>query len=119
MRIRTFWLAAALLLSFTSLNSQADALTAESLHGQWLYTHILMEGGKEISVNFSTTFLEDGSVIFQDALGKERGRGSFTVQGDTILYKDDKGAQPWKLVSLENDSLHVDHRGAEMFFTRQ
>ena len=119
MMVRVLWMTIVLFLTVASTPTQADELSAESLYGKWLYTHILMEGGREISVNLSTTFSDDGTVVFYDPNGQERGHGTFTIQGGTILYKDDKGPQPWKVLSLEKDTLHVDHRGAEMFFKRQ
>ena len=106
-------------LVLTATPAFAIDLTVESLEGEWLYTHIVMEGGQEIPVNFTTIFKQDGSVIYLDATGAERGRGVFEIGEGMILYKDAKGPQEWEVISIEEDTLHVDHRGAGMFFERQ
>ena len=111
---------AALVLFLTApTTSWATELTAESLHGKWMFTHILMDGSREMKVNNLTEFLPSGSAVFYDSAGNERGRGSYKVSGNTITYTDNKGKQVWKLVSFEVGKLHVDHRGAEMFFERR
>ena len=113
------WIVTTLILSFASINSYADEFTAETLHGNWLYTHILMESGQKISVNFSTAFLKDGTVIYSDPMGNEISRGTFAVKDNTVMYEDAKGPQSWKFVSFEDGQLLVDHKGAEMFFERK
>ena len=102
-----------------TIDVRAEELSAEALHGKWLYTHILMDGTREIQVNYLTEFFPDGSVAYFDGAGVEKDRGRYVVSGDAIIYTDEKGEQVWKLVSLSEGKLHVDHRGAEMFFERQ
>lgn len=103
-----------------SLASAAE-LSMDALQGQWTYTHILMEdGGRKISVNMPAEFRADGTVIFYSAQQPEAetSRGTFVIQGDTVLYSDGKGDQPWRLISIDDENLVVDHRGARMFFER-
>jgi hypothetical protein len=103
--------------TYTSSCLAAD-LSAESIRGDWLFTHIIMDGEREMKVNKKTQFLPDGTAVYYDSAGNESARGTYVVQGDSIIYTDEKGEQKWKLVSFDGDSLHVDHRGAEMFFKR-
>jgi hypothetical protein len=95
-------------------------ITPDYLEGKWLFTHIVTEdSNKEIPVNRVMEFLPDGSLINYDAAGSEQSRASYGISGKSILYKDDKGEQKWKVLSAEKADLLVDHRGAQMFFTRQ
>lgn len=107
------------LLLLTAIPGFAAELTAESLAGKWLYTHILMEEGREIPVNFPTTFEPNGTVVYFSPTGAEFSRGTFEISEGSILYEDEKGPQEWKVIAYDGDSLHVDHRGAAMFFERQ
>ena len=99
--------------------SQAAELTVEALEGEWLYTHIVMDDGQNMPVNFTTRFESDGTLVWILPTGAEYGRGKYEINGSTINYTDEKGPQQWKVVNLEQDSLHLDHRGAGMFFERQ
>ena len=108
----------ALFLYLPGSAALAEELTEQSIEGKWLFTHIVMEGGREIKVNQTAEF-SDGTVVYYIAGGNESGRGTYSVDPAAITYTDKKGEQVWKLVSLENGILHVDHRGAEMFFEKQ
>lgn len=96
----------------------AVELSAKSLEGTWIFTRIIMDGETELKVNRKTQFLADGSLVNYDAAGNEKSRGDYEVTADTIVYTDDKGQQTWKVLAFDENSLHVDHRGAEMFFER-
>ena len=111
----------ALLFALVMLTSpvMAAELSASSLEGKWLFTHIIMDGEREKQINRQTRFFADGSLVYYDAAGNEKTRGSFEVNSNTIVYTDEKGIQNWKVLSFDDNSLHVDHRGAEMFFERQ
>jgi hypothetical protein len=109
----------ALFLVAGSVTCPADELSVEALQGTWLYTHIVMDGTRNMPVNYTTEFRPDGTVIYYDNTGTEMDRGRFRISGDAIIYSDNNGEQTWKLVSLEGGRLHVDHRGAEMFFEKQ
>lgn len=104
-------------LSYTQ--AQAEDLTKSAIEGKWLFTHIVMEGGREIQVNQTADFSSDGTVVYYGAGGNEFSRGTYSVKPDAITYSDTRGEQEWKLVSLQDGKLHVDHRGAEMFFEKQ
>ena len=106
-------------LEWAPLTGSSAELTSESIQGNWMFTHILMDGTREMKVNNLTEFLPAGSAIFYDSAGQERSRGTYEVAENAIVYTDDKGQQVWKLVSFEEIKLHVDHKGAEMFFERQ
>ena len=97
----------------------ATELSAQSLEGTWMFTHMIMDGEREMQVNRETRFFTDGSLIYYDAAGNENTRGTFEVSGETIIYTDEKGEQNWNVLAFDGNSLHVDHRGAEMFFERQ
>ena len=77
-----------------------------------------MDGEREINLNYKTEFLAAGTAVYYAAAGNQSTRGTYVVEGGTIIYTDEKGEQKWKLVSMNENSLHVDHRGAEMFFKR-
>ena len=112
------YVALALLLTAPLTGNSAE-LTSESIQGKWLFTHILMDGTRDMKVNNLTEFLPAGSAIFYDSAGQEQSRGTYEVSENAVIYNDDKGQQVWKLVSFEENKLHVDHKGAEMFFERQ
>ena len=97
----------------------ASGLSSESLEGKWIFTHILMEGSKEMKVNRQIEFLSDGLVVNYGVAGNEESRATYEVTGDRIIYIDGNGKQIWKVVSFKENALHVDHSGAEMFFERQ
>jgi len=97
----------------------ATELSAQSLEGTWMFTHIIMDGEREMQVNRETRFFADGSLVHYDAAGNEKTRGTFEVSGETIVYMDAKGEQNWKVLAFDGNSLRVDHRGAEMFFERK
>ena len=111
--------AALVLLLTAPVTGNSAELTPESIQGKWMFTRILMDGTREMQVNKLTEFLPAGSAIFYDAAGQERSRGTYEVSESAIIYTDDNGEQVWKLVSFGDGKLHVDHKGAEMFFERQ
>ena len=97
----------------------AEELSGDSLAGKWMFTHMVLDGGSPRTVNQLMEFQSDGAIINYDPAGNEHSRASYTLQSGSIIYTDQRGEQTWKLVEYGGDSLHVDHRGAEMFFTRQ
>jgi hypothetical protein len=107
-----------LMMTSTALCIAAE-LSSDSLEGKWMFTHILMEGSKEMKVNRQMEFLSDGMIVNYDAAGNEESRATYEITGDWIIYIDGNGKQKWKVVSFKENALHVDHRGAEMFFERQ
>jgi len=113
-----YTLAIPLALALLASPCMAAELSATSLEGTWIFTHIIMDGEREMKVNRKTQFLADGSLVNYDAAGNEKSRGTYEVTGDTIVYTDDQGIQNWKVLAFDENSLHVDHRGAEMFFER-
>lgn len=118
--MKTIRIGIIILLAMASLVStgMAAELSVKSLQGDWIFTHIIMDGERKIKVNRKTQFLADGTAVNYDAGGYEKSRHSYRVEGNSIIYTDDKGEQNWKLVAFDGDSLHIDHRGAEMFFKR-
>ena len=62
---------------------------------------------------------DDGSYEQYLPTGDLRGTATWEISGETLIYIDKNGKQVWKLVSFEDDKLHVDHKGGEMFFERQ
>jgi len=119
MNNRAIYSIAVILFLTTSVPGWTAGLTADSVQGQWLFTHILMDGTREMQVGNRTDFLADGTAVFYDSAGNVRSRGTYRVNNSAIVYTDPKGEQVWKLVSFDKGKLHVDHRGAEMFFERQ
>lgn len=97
----------------------AGELSDDSLTGKWMFTHMILDGGNPRTVNKLVEFRSDGEIIYYDAAGNEQSRASYSVMPGSITYIDQRGKQTWKLIEYGGDSLHVDHRGAEMFFKRQ
>ena len=114
----SFFTAVNLLIVSTTTCIAAE-LTTDSIEGKWMFTHILMDGTREMKVNRLMEFLTDGSIVNYDAVGNKKSHASFEISDDNIIYVDSKGKQKWKVISFEENVLHVDHRGAEMFFERQ
>lgn len=108
-----------ILLIVTTTTCIATELSTGSIEGKWLFSHILMDGTREMKVNRLMEFLADGSVINYDAVGNKKSHATFEISGDNIIYFDSKGKQKWKVISFKESTLHVDHRGAEMFFERR
>lgn len=118
MRLLLFTL---LVLMYGHVESIAAAeLSADNLQGKWMFTHILIDdGARKMDVNRVMEFLPDGSVVNYDAAGNEKGRASFKISGNRIIYTDNNDNQKWEVLSFESDDLHVDQNGAQMFFKRQ
>ena len=93
----------------------ADDVSADVLAGEWKYVRIVAED-YELDVNTIMEFQPDGIVINYYAPGKELSRGTYEIKGGQIIYSDANGVQPWDVISLTDKKLHVNHRGAEMFF---
>ena len=59
-------------------------------------------------------------VTVSDLEGKWESNATISVEGDTILYVDDNGEQPWKVVShAPAESLVVNNQGAIMILERR
>jgi hypothetical protein len=99
----------------------ADELNLAALEGTWLFSHMLLDGETNRAVNKFIVFEPDGDVVtYYDPDGKhEFSRATYTVKAGTIVYSDDKGDQNWEVLNFSSDKLHVDHRGAELFFERR
>jgi hypothetical protein len=109
-----------LVLAFSSVSiGTAAEISADAIEGKWMFTHMVLDGEREMKVNRLIEFLPDGSAISYDAAGNKKSQATYTISGDNIIYVDSKGKQNWKIIAFDKDSLHVDHRGAEMFFDKQ
>lgn len=107
-----------LLIALLPFFSVAEPLTAQALEGRWLFTHMILDGQQEVPVNMLVDFQPDGSAVSYGKDGNERDRATYTLGDNTIEYTDQRGQQNWEVLSFEANSLHVDHKGAEMFFIR-
>ena len=96
----------------------AANLTVDAITGKWLFTRIVMED-REIPVNRFVEFRPDGTAVMYVSKGVNETDASFRIEENTIIYTDGKGAQNWVVVALEENVLHVDHQGAQMFFEKQ
>jgi len=108
----TFILALAIPLMALSLD-----LSNSSLAGKWHFKRIVTED-YETPLSIQMEFKQDGTVISYAPNGKEIDRGSYKIENGYIIYTDKNGEQPWEVKMITEDRLHVDHRGAEMFFER-
>lgn len=99
----------------------AEQLTQSTLEGTWLFSHMLLDGETNRPVNKFLVFEPDGDVVtYHDPDGKhEFSRATYTVQAGSIVYSDDKGDQNWRVLDFSAGKLHIDHRGAELFFERR
>jgi hypothetical protein len=110
----------ALIIIFFPALVSADELTSDALVGNWLFTHMILDGESQRAVNMLMEFLPNGEVInYIDASGNELNRASYEITPESIIYTDENGVQTWQVVELSNNNLHVDNSGAEMFFTKQ
>lgn len=109
-----FALGFALTLPFIAF---ASDLSTESLVGKWKFVRIVTEE-YEMPINMFMEFRIDGTVINSTAAGVEQSRASFQIKDGKIIYTDEKGVQKWTVKDFSGNSLHVDHRGAEMFFEK-
>ena len=107
-----------LLLILVSVTTHAAELSNKSLSGTWKFTHMILDGEQRVSVNRDMKFLSSGEIINYNRKGEEDGRANYVIDGGLIRYSDKRGTQPWKVIQFESDSLVVDHKGAEMFFTK-
>lgn len=104
------------LFPLTSLSAQ---LTEDSLAGKWIFTHMILDGESERSVNRIMAFLPDGNIVNYDKSGKKESRASYAVEPNAIIYSDERGDQTWKVKTYDGNNLHVNHLGADMFFEKQ
>lgn len=107
-----------LLLILASITAHAAELSNKSLSGTWKFTHMILDGERTVLVNRDMKFLPSGEIVNYDRKGEENGRANYVIDGDFIRYSDKRGAQPWKVIKFDSDTLIVDHKGAEMFFTK-
>ena len=101
------------------LSAIAAELSADLLAGKWLFTHMLLDGSSERSVNRLMEFTTDGRIINFDAAGNESGTASYAIRNDSIIYSDERGQQTWQVKLFSGNDLQADHSGALMFFQRQ
>ena len=95
-----------------------ESVTKDSIVGKWNFTHMLLDGETSRKVNRIMEFLSSGEIVNFDATGSERGRASYKIASGSILYIDERGEQKWKVRKFDGKHLHVNHRGADMFFER-
>ena len=81
------------------INAAADGISADALAGKWLFTDLVMdEGGRKMAINKPVEFTSDGAVVWYDAAGNAKNRGTFEIGAGSINYSDDKGSQKWKVL---------------------
>lgn len=107
-----------LLLALASSTAYAAELSNKSLSGTWKFTHMILDGEQTVPVKRKMKFLPSGEIINYDRKGEEEGRANYVIEGGYIRYTDKRGKQPWKVIKFEEDTLVVDHKGAEMFFSK-
>lgn len=91
-------------------------LSIDALLGKWLWTRMRMSDGRELKMNRIAEFFPNQEVIFYDGAGKPKDRGTFVVSSNEIRVND---KQVWRLIQLEQDRMHLNHNGRDLFFTRQ
>ena len=92
-------------------------LSESMLAGKWQFKRIVTED-YETPVKMQMEFKQDGTVISYAPNGQEIDRGSYRISGGYIIYTDKNGEQHWEVKTITENELHVDHRGAEMFFEK-
>lgn len=97
----------------------AADLSNTTISGKWVFTHMLLDGETRMDVNRLVEFTQSGEAVWYDAAGIEKSMGNYTINAGVIDYVDTNGSQNWKVVEFREGTLHVDHKGAEMFFQRQ
>lgn len=116
-------LTAILILSlFTAGPAFAAELSVDALAGKWNFKYWAEKSSpdKKYPVNRIMEFKTDGSIINYGKHEQDKAdTAKFEIRGDTIIYSDKRGKQNWKLLSLTETELHVDHHGALMFLEKQ
>ncbi len=103
---------------FTPALALSLDVTPDALAGKWTFTHMILDGEQTRRVNKKMEFLPEGEVINFNKDGSEKSRATYTISDSTIVYTDKRGAQPWKIQKFDGKSLHVNHKGADMFFRK-
>lgn len=106
-------------VAFSSGSAMALELSRETLAGKWLFTHMILEEGRESKVNRVMEFSPLGIITNYGTDGTVQSQASYKIHHGDIMYIDRHGLQTWKIENYTNDELKVDHGGAKMFFTRQ
>lgn len=99
----------------------AAEITQEQLVGEWEFTHWAEKANKEQKeiVGVVMDFRSDGTVISKLSGPTGYQRGTYEVNGDTIVYSDNSGEQIWKVETFKPDKkLVVIHKDAIMFFEK-
>ncbi len=94
-------------------------LSSDSLTGKWNFTHMILDDESIRPVNRLMEFLPEGAIINYDQSGVENSRASYVIKPGVIIYTDKRGEQLWEVILFEEDKLHVNHYGADMFFEKQ
>lgn len=101
----------------TGIAYAAD-LSSKTLSGKWTFTHMILDGEKKVPVNLGMEFLPSGELINYSQGGAEKSRANYVIDQGVIHYTDKRDPQRWEVKQFDGDTLIVDHKGAEMFFTR-
>ncbi len=99
----------------------AAEISQKQLVGEWEFTHWVEKNNKSQKnrVGLFMDFQADGTVMIKHAGATGYKRGSYEVEGDTIIYNDDGGEQVWKVQSFEPDKeLVVSYEDALIFLEK-
>lgn len=97
-----------------------QGLSVRDLEGKWEFVswQEADDPSSKRQIGLMMDFNADGTVVSHMAQGPSN--ATFTIEGDTILYVDKRGEQPWKIVShTPEKSLIVNNQGALMTLERR
>ena len=100
------------------LDVQAVDVTPDILVGKWKFTHMILDGQRNLKVNRLMEFRPDGKVVNYDNTGAEQSIATYRITDDAIIYSDKQGKQNWVIKKFDGSILHVNHKGADMFFEK-
>lgn len=98
----------------------AQGLSVSDLEGRWEFVswQEVDDPSTKRQIGLMMDFNADGTVVSHMTQGPSN--ATFTIEGDTILYVDDRGEQPWKVVShTPEERLIVNNQGAIMTLERR
>lgn len=111
---------ALVLVTLYAAVSLAQGLSVSDLEGTWEFVSWQEDGdpSSKREIGLMMDFNADGTVVSHMAQGPSN--ATFTIEGDTILYVDERGEQPWKIVShTPEETLIVNNQGAIMTLERR
>jgi len=109
-----------LLLLIVMTGTWAQTITVDQLVGEWTFTAWAEKDEPQnlTAVGVKMEFRSDGTIINILANG-EQTEATYSMNGDTITYVDERSEQAWKILTfVPGEKLVVENSGTLMFLER-